>query len=201
MKTQSIVTAAVIAAALMIAPFATEIARSDTTPDFSGTWRLDRTRSDSMPGHGEGGGGRHWGGLKAPQGGGHWGEGHGGGGGAGFGGKGGMHRIPQLFTLTMSGNTIEMRDSTNAVVERLFVGETGSLPAMGSDNVPQFRAGWQGQALQIDLVGPNGGTATQTVELADGGQTLRVITQRTAQNGEKNPPPAFTRVYTKVSGS
>jgi hypothetical protein len=197
-------------------------ARSDTPPNFSGTWTLDASRSDDlrkMMGSGPGGAGRGagWHGERGQGTGGAPDRAPGGrrGGRAGRRGTGGpggprgdrpshaVGRLPDRFTLVQTAGLLQMTDSTGTEVRRIVT--TGdAAPAPGGSNekageVAPLQGHWKGEDLEIELGGPNGGGLTQTMVLADGGNTLKVTT-RVTPAGDRSPFE-FTRVYARVAGS
>jgi hypothetical protein len=205
MKRRSVflTTAAFLGLAVLVAA---GLAWSDVTPNLSGTWRLDRQHSDNpraMMGRRARGDRAGWRGGDGPMNGDRGGFRHGGGRGGNASGRGfrGMARIPDLFTLNPSQTGLEMADSASAVVERIVIADSTEVQPVDANGVPQLHGTWQGQDLQVEAAGPNGGQVTQTWELAEDGNTLKITTAFEGAGNGRNRPPAFTRVYQRVSGS
>jgi hypothetical protein len=197
-----------LAASVFSGPaFATETshAQSDAAsavapPNLSGTWKLDRSRSES-PRNAMGSARGEHGSRRSASWSGANGEGGEGGSGAwskaGSSGSQSMHRparLPDLFTLVQSADSIVLRDSTDAVVRTFTVADKMEANDAGAE---QLHGAWKGQDFVVETKGPRG-TTRETYELADAGQTLKITTH--VEPGGDRKPFDMTRVYTKVSG-
>ena len=195
--TLSLAAPGLLALGLLLLPVSQS--KADTTPDLSGSWKLDRAHGDHS-GKSSGHGSHDWGALKQA----HSGtQAPAGGSGKGTPANGAPHNLPRLpegFTISTIDGAIEIKDANGSLIERLLPGSTAA-PATDSAGAPQFPAVWQGQDLQISLTTPQGTVLTQTFALADGGHSLKVTMQMPSPKNDGRGPRTFTRTYDRVSSS
>jgi hypothetical protein len=185
-------------------------------PDLSGTWRMDRTRSDvpQRPGEGRGSRGPRMGG-------GGWGGGRGGGrggmegGGRGGSGRGGWRggsdrdgadqarargpRLPEILHVTETATLVSLEDTTGAVVEEIATVAAEADTFARAPGAEHLSGRWDGDKLVFELPAREGPAVTESITLEDKGKSLVIHTELAAT--EERPARSFNRVYRRVTDS
>ena len=213
LKTLPITTAALAMLAVGLAPLAFNV---DTTQaasskqDLSGTWVLDKSKSDKPPAGARGGKGHErgdhpdgppMGEMGTPPGGGapdgmHKGGKGGGGKGGGMRGGGMRRGLPRVIHITGGAQGYSIADSSGTIVEDITFEPVSSQNA--EKMPPQVQGAWKGDKLVVSRSGQKGGSMTQTFELDKGGNELTVRTKAQRKDvGEFE----MKRVYTRQRSS
>ncbi len=181
---------AAMAMAMAMVNMVTVVPLAQIVPDFSGTWTLDRDRSDDPPRMG--GGGRGGGGGR---------RGGGGGGrrGPGAGGPmGGLMELADTVVIEQTESQLSVLVGERRVELRLDGAESTNGGPRG-DVVTTSR--WEGVALvttgRVEMSTPRGEITIETEEirsLSEDGVEMTVKTTAMTPRGERS----FTRVYAKT---
>jgi hypothetical protein len=184
-------------APLAFHPDATQAA-SSAKQDLSGTWVLDKSKSDKPPagfGGKQGGHGEH-GGHGQHAGGGEMGPPPGGGGPEGMHRGGGMRRgLPRMLRITGGAQGYSIADSSGTIVQDITFGAVSSQN--GDKMPPQVQGTWKDDKLVVTRSGQRG-SMTQTFELDKGGNELTVRTKMERKDGQDME---MKRVYTRQRSS
>ena len=182
-------------APLAFHPDPTQAASSKKSQDLTGTWVLDKSKSDKPPAgrggknkqHGEHPDGPPMGEMGPPPGGGGPDGAH----------KGGMRRgLPRLIHITGGAQGYSIADTTGTIVEDITFEAVS--PANAEKMPPQVQGTWKDDKLVVTRSGQKGGSMTQTFELEEGGTQLVVRTKMKRKDvGEFE----MKRVYTRQRAS
>ena len=156
----------VLVTALVIAVSAPAAAQAQNTPDFSGTWKLEKVDPP----------------LPAPR------PGAGGGGAAGVAGPANTFSpAPEMVVISQAGNQITLQIGSSKGVYAVSDTAAKLVAASADVNALKTRAHWDGPKLHLhfkqgmnfgrDILSLSGGTLTITRDLeSGGGSTTRTLT-------------------------
>lgn len=224
MKPLRITAVAGVLAVVAFALTATTAGAVAPSHDLSGTWKIDRAKSDSpdpprgmMGGgdvgeHGMRGGGGGRGGMRggAGAGGGMRGGMRGGGSGgqsaegappsdAGSrpAGDNGMRRpgLPPYMTITETADMVAIADSAGTTVQEISLKPEAMDTPVIAKGAPRVPGTWKGDKLTVTRTNSRGVQMTETYSLANKGQTLVVQTKMQPGSGQGFE---FKRVYQRA---
>jgi hypothetical protein len=173
--------AILVAAAFGVGP---SLAAKATRADLSGSWQLDRSKSDLPGGPGGPGGFRRGGNMGGER---LRSDGSGSqerGGPEGRQGRFGR-RLPDFLHVTEQGGVISFTDSTGTVFQEIRTPEaTPDASATNpNDEVRRLTGHWDGGTLVAEMQGPRGGTVVQKYSLEEHGKELDVRIERKGGSG------------------
>ena len=203
LKTLTIMTGvlAILAGGLAPLAFHPDATQAASSKDLTGTWRLDKSKSDKPPGgrggknkkQGEHPDGPPMGEMGTPPGG---------------GGPDGMHKdgmrkgggmrrgLPRLIRITGGAQGFSIADSSGTILEDITFEPV--TPANAEKMPPQVHGTWDDDKLVVTRGGQKGGSMQQTFELDKSGNELTVRTKMKRKDvGEFE----MKRVYTRQSAS
>ena len=166
-------------------------------PNLTGTWRLDRARSDTPArlGQGEAREGSHGGRGRGGRGG--FGSRPGDGGALGEGMR--RTRLPDVLHIEQTAHSLRLADTTGTVLQVIAFGAELEASSAQAAESKEPVAAWIGTRLQVQRSRSSGVEVTDSYWLEDDGRTLKVRT--VIESRGSTPSGIHTRVYTRAGGS